>query len=50
MEESPAEDCVDGAGTLVPIQEVNEAEIEEVSMVPEENEEPIPMREQPPAY
>ena len=48
MEESPAEERVDEAGTLVPIQEVDE--VEEVSMVPEENEEPIPLREQPPAY
>ena len=48
MEESPAEERVDEAGTLVPIQEVDE--VEEVSMAPEENEEPVPMREQPPAY
>ena len=50
MEESPAEDRLDEAGTLVLIQETNEVETEEVSRVPEENEEPILMREQPPAY
>ena len=50
MEESPAEDRLDEAGTLVPIQETNEVEVEEVLMAPEENEEPIPMREQPSAY
>ena len=50
MEESPAEDHLDEAGTLVPIQEMNEVEVEEMLMAPEENEEPIPMREQPPAY
>ena len=48
MEESPAEERVDEAGTLVPIQEADE--VKEVSMAPVENEEPIPMREQPPAY
>ena len=48
MEESPAEEGVDEAGTLVPIQEADK--VEEVLMVPVENEEPIPMREQPPAY
>ena len=50
VEESPAEDCVDEAGTLMPNQEVNEVKAKEVLMVPDEDEEPIPMREQPPAY
>ena len=50
MEESPAEDRVDEAGMLVLIQEVNEVGVKEVSMAPVENKEPIPMREQPPAY
>ena len=50
MEENPANDCLDEAGTLVLIQEVNEVEAEEVLMVPEENEGPILMREQPPSY
>ena len=50
QEESPAEDCVDEAGKLVLIWGVDEVEVEEVSMVPEENVEPIPVREQPPPY
>ena len=48
MEESPAEERVGEAGTLVLIQEADE--VEEVLMAPAENEEPILMREQPPAY
>ena len=49
-EKSPAEDHIEEAGTLVPIREVDEIEDVEVSEVPQENMEPIPVREQSPPY
>jgi len=50
---SPGEPAVEHlaeAGTLVPIEEVEEVPDSESKEVPEENEEPLPIHEQPPAY
>jgi len=47
---SPAEECLAGAGSLVPIEEVEEVPDSESEEVPEENETPLQVREQPPAY
>ena len=46
----PAVECLAEAGTLVPIEEVEEVPDSESEEVPEENEEPLPIREQPPGY
>ena len=46
----PAEDCLAEAGTLVPIKEIEEVPDSESDEVPEENNEPLQVREQPPAY
>ena len=46
-EESPTEDCIEEAGTLMLIREVDEIKDVEVLEVPQENEELIPVREQP---
>jgi len=47
---SPAEEHLAEAGTLVPIDEVEEVPDSESDEVPEENETPLQVREQPPAY
>ena len=47
---SPAEERLAGAGTLVPIDEVEGVPDSESDEVPEENETPLQVREQPPAY
>jgi len=47
---SPAEEHLAGAGSLVPIEEVEEVPDSESDEVPEENETPLQIREQPPAY
>jgi len=47
---SPAEERLAGAGSLVPIEEVEEVPDSESDEVPEENETPLQVREQPPAY
>jgi len=46
----PTGDRLDEVGTLVPIEEVREVPDSESDEVPEENENPLPIREQPPAY
>ena len=46
----PAEDHLVEAGTLVPIEEIEEVPDLESEEVPGENEEPLQIREQPPAY
>ena len=46
----PAEERLAEAGTLVPIEEVEEVPDLESDEVPEENEVPLQVREQPPAY
>jgi len=47
---NPAEERLAGAGSLVPIDEVEEVPDSESDEVPEENETPLQVREQPPAY
>jgi len=47
---NPAEERLAGAGSLVPIEEVEEVPDSESDEVPEENETPLQVREQPPAY
>ena len=47
---SPAEERLAEAGTLVPIDEVEEVPDSESDEVPEENETPLQVQEQPPAY
>ena len=47
---TPAEERLAGAGSLVPIEEVEEVPDSESDEVPEENETPLQVREQPPAY
>ena len=47
---SPAEERLAEAGTLVPIKEVKEVPDSESDEVPEENETPLQVRESPPAY
>ena len=46
----PAEDRLVEAGTLVPIEEIEEVPDSESEEVPEENKEPLQVRENPPAY
>jgi len=46
----PTGDCLDEVRTLVPIEEVGEVPDSESDEVPEENENPLLIREQPPAY
>ena len=45
-----AEDCLDEARTLIPIEEVEDVPDLESNEVPEENEVPLQVQEQPPAY
>jgi len=47
---NPAEERLAEAGNLVPIEEVEEVPDSESDEVPEENETPLQVREQPPAY
>jgi len=46
----PAVERLAGAGSLVPIEEVEEVPDSESDEVPEENKDPLQIREQPPAY
>ena len=46
----PAEDRLVEAGTLVPIEEIEEVPDSESEEVPEENKEPLQVQEQPPPY
>jgi len=46
----PTEDCLAEVGTLIPIEEEEGVSDSESKEVPEENEDPLPIREQPPAY
>ena len=46
----PAEDCLAKAGTLVLIEETEEVSDSESEEVPEENEEPLQVHEQPLTY
>ena len=49
--EEPTEDRLDEVRTLIPIEEVEEVVPDsESDEVPEENKNPLPIREQPPAY
>ena len=48
--EEPTEERLDGVRTLIPIEEVEEVPDSESDEVPEENETPLQVREQPPAY
>ena len=46
----PTEERLDGVRTLIPIEEIEEVPDSELDEVPEENETPLQVREQPPAY
>jgi len=46
----PTGERLDEVRTLIPIKEIDEVSDSESEEVPEENKEPLPIREQPPAY